>query len=148
MEDRDDCFLLHIQVLARCYPRLRVIIELEPDVLGLLRLACDKPIQARRWEWFELLKRAVSKLVGWQAAQQELRSQSDYDLLIDLIDRLLPPDNDPPFAFKPVQPEAMRAEAEWERKAQQFRDTIRQALPVSSEQLGEEEEGTRWRSGI
>ena len=71
-------------------PVLQEAVIVESQLLELLTRAAGEQDGANRWQRYEELKRAGSRLVGWRAAQQELRSSGMYEAFIEALDKLLP----------------------------------------------------------
>jgi len=59
-------------------------------LMGIIESALAHPVGVERWFRYELLKLEASKIVGWDATLNVLRTTSHYEAMIDFIDRLLP----------------------------------------------------------
>lgn len=72
------------------YPRLQAMIDAEPSVLKLLKLASMQRSGFARWRAYEILKRIGMQYVGWDARNPELRNSLCYEAYVLAIDFLLP----------------------------------------------------------
>lgn len=72
------------------YPRLQEMIDAEPSVLKLLKLASMQRSGFARWRAYEILKRIGMQYVGWDARNQALRDSPCYETYVQAIDFLLP----------------------------------------------------------
>jgi hypothetical protein len=61
--------------------------ELE-SLIDIARVHCSDP--SERWENYEMLKKSVRRLVGFDAKHPELSTNQHYEVLLAFIDWLLP----------------------------------------------------------
>lgn len=66
------------------------IIDAEPILLDLLKLAASQNNRAERWQMYETLKYACSQFVGWHATNPAIRDSDSYSQIIEALDLLLP----------------------------------------------------------
>ena len=76
-------------------PRLQQILFLEPRLKPVLDLAacCTRTDHYDRIRTYIHLRNQAIPLVGWHADHPDLRNSTDYQLIVDTIADLLPPDN-------------------------------------------------------
>jgi hypothetical protein len=76
-------------------PRLREILAAEPRLQPILDQATHHETGPRydRILAYNHLRSQITPLVGWYAAHPDLRNSGDYQLVIETIINLLPPDS-------------------------------------------------------
>ncbi len=74
------------------HPRILEIFRLEPRVAAILDEVKQVKLEPGYWWYpnYSKYKRALMQYVGWEAEQDELGSEQDYDLIIGTMDDLLP----------------------------------------------------------
>lgn len=77
------------QRIARV-PRLQSMIEADPEVLALLKMAASTHQTPNRWHEYEKLKTLSKTIVGWGAQTPALRAPGCYETFMHAIDALLP----------------------------------------------------------
>lgn len=75
-------------------PRLSAMIDADPEVLALLKMAASAHQTTNRWHEYEKLKTLSKTIVGWGARTPALRAPGCYETFIDAIDALLPAESD------------------------------------------------------
>lgn len=81
------------QHIAR-QPRLQAMIEADPEVLALLKMAASTHQTPNRWQEYEKLKSLSKTIVGWGAQTPALREPGCYETFMHAIDALLPSESD------------------------------------------------------
>lgn len=80
----------HVQQVIQARPKIGAIVETEPVILDLLKLAASQSNRSERWYLYETLKYACSQFVGWYAQKPELQTTTAYEAIIEALDLLLP----------------------------------------------------------
>lgn len=79
-----------IEQHLECTPALQAMIEADPEVLALLKIAASEHDARDRWHAYEQLKTLSNAIVGWNARTSALRTSGCYETFIRAIDSLLP----------------------------------------------------------
>jgi hypothetical protein len=71
------------------------IAKIEPKIIGIVsEIIKLEPHKGYSWQGaYHQFKTRISKLVGWNAEKQELVESDNYDVMIRVVDDLLPPDS-------------------------------------------------------
>lgn len=74
--------------------RLVEIFETEPRLVPIFEKALNQPVEPNydRIRVYQRIRQAIQPYVGLQAEQQALRNSADYQLVIETLLNLLPPD--------------------------------------------------------
>lgn len=112
---------MHVQKVMRSHPTIGAIVDAEPIVLDLLKVAASQKNRSERWQMYEMLKYACSQFVGWDATNASLRSEHHYLQVMEALDLLLPTPE--------IEDETLDDMAR-EEVLQQLRDSILMVAPT------------------
>jgi len=80
----------HALSKIQCNTELAQVYRLErAQIETIIDTALIHNDPARHWFAYSDLKAQVTKIVGWEAPRQELRSSAHYDVMVEFIDWLL-----------------------------------------------------------
>jgi hypothetical protein len=109
-----------IENAIRTYPSVKKLMQAEPAIPQLMRLAAEQDDKASRWEQYEILKRVCQGFVGWSAQNPTLRDKDSYTLMMSVLDILLPTPEIDYFTM---------ADANREVELQRLRDAVKTLFP-------------------
>lgn len=110
-----------VQKVLVSHPAISTIIEKEPVLLDVLKLAASQSNRAERWQMYETLKYVCSQFVGWYAANPAIKDSGSCCQIIEALDLLLP---------MPEIDEETQEDVDREMALQQLRDGILRINPT------------------